>query len=262
MQAAVQLAGYTPSEARLLRKAVAKKKARGAAQAPRPVRRRARWPTDRPQATAERDLRRHRESSPTTASTRPTPPTTPSSPCQTAYLKAHYPIEYMTALMSVVTATTDKVALYIADCRRMGIEVLPPDVNAGGLDFDIEAGRRARRPSASAWPPSRTSASGRCRRFSTRAARRALRRRRGLRPPGRPAPGGQARPGIAGQVGALDSLCPRCNLLDALDRLISLSTAHFRGGRGRAAVALRRATGVSERLEMPASRSGVPVASS
>ena len=57
---------------------------------------------------------------------------------QTAYLKAHYPTEYMTALMSVFKADTDKVALYIVDCRRMGIEVLPPDVNAGGLDFEIE----------------------------------------------------------------------------------------------------------------------------
>ncbi len=57
---------------------------------------------------------------------------------QTAYLKAHYPAEYMTALMSVALHDTDKVALYVADCRRMGIEVLPPDINASQWDFTIE----------------------------------------------------------------------------------------------------------------------------
>jgi DNA polymerase III subunit alpha len=57
---------------------------------------------------------------------------------QTAYLKAHYPIEYMTANLSAYKANTDRVALYVADCRRMGIEVLPPDVNTSGWDFTIE----------------------------------------------------------------------------------------------------------------------------
>ena len=44
---------------------------------------------------------------------------------QTAYLKANYPVEYMAALMTGHCATSDKVALYIADCRHQGIEVLP-----------------------------------------------------------------------------------------------------------------------------------------
>lgn len=57
---------------------------------------------------------------------------------QTGYLKAHYPIEYMTALMSVSKNETEKVALYAADCRRMGIQVLPPDVNKSLWDFSIE----------------------------------------------------------------------------------------------------------------------------
>ncbi|HEX6303950.1 MAG TPA: DNA polymerase III subunit alpha, partial [Anaerolineales bacterium] len=57
---------------------------------------------------------------------------------QTAYLKAHYPVEYMTALLSVNQNDTDKIAFYVADCRRMGIEVEPPDVNASGYDFTIE----------------------------------------------------------------------------------------------------------------------------
>ncbi len=57
---------------------------------------------------------------------------------QTAYLKAHYPVEYMTALLTVEQHRTDKVGLLIAEARRMGIEVLPPDVNYSGPDFTIE----------------------------------------------------------------------------------------------------------------------------
>jgi DNA polymerase-3 subunit alpha len=57
---------------------------------------------------------------------------------QTAYLKAHYPVEYMTALLTVEQSNTDKVGLLIAEARRMGIEVLPPNVNYSGLDFTIE----------------------------------------------------------------------------------------------------------------------------
>jgi len=58
--------------------------------------------------------------------------------CQTAWLKAKYPLEYMTALLSVERDNTDKMALLLAECHRMGIEILPPDVNKSGLDFTIE----------------------------------------------------------------------------------------------------------------------------
>jgi len=57
---------------------------------------------------------------------------------QTAFLKAKYPVEYMTALLTAEKGDTDKVALYAADARRMGIEVKPPDVNYSGLDFTID----------------------------------------------------------------------------------------------------------------------------
>ncbi|MCS6845140.1 MAG: DNA polymerase III subunit alpha [Caldilineales bacterium] len=57
---------------------------------------------------------------------------------QTAYLKAHYPLEYMAALLHVERNNPEKVAFYITEARRMGIEVLPPDVNASGLDFTLE----------------------------------------------------------------------------------------------------------------------------
>ena len=53
----------------------------------------------------------------------------------TAYLKANYPSEYMAALLTSVKDDKDKSALYLAECRRMGIKVLPPDVNDSDSDF-------------------------------------------------------------------------------------------------------------------------------
>ncbi len=57
---------------------------------------------------------------------------------QTAYLKAHYPVEFMTALLSVSKNVIEKVGFYIADCRRMGIDVLPPEIGSSEWDFTIE----------------------------------------------------------------------------------------------------------------------------
>jgi DNA polymerase-3 subunit alpha len=53
----------------------------------------------------------------------------------TAYLKANYPAEYMAALLTSVAGDKDKSALYLNECRRMGIKVLPPDVNASTAMF-------------------------------------------------------------------------------------------------------------------------------
>lgn len=53
----------------------------------------------------------------------------------TAYSKAHYPTEFMAALLSSVQDNTDKVAAYIGECQEMGIEVLPPDINESDVDF-------------------------------------------------------------------------------------------------------------------------------
>jgi DNA polymerase-3 subunit alpha len=53
----------------------------------------------------------------------------------TAYLKANYPAEYMAALLTSVGDDKDKSALYLSECRRMGIKVLPPDVNASVATF-------------------------------------------------------------------------------------------------------------------------------
>ncbi len=59
---------------------------------------------------------------------------------QTAYLKAHYTIQYMTALLSAQPDRTDDVIQYINDCRVSGIAVLPPSINGSRFDFTIEGG--------------------------------------------------------------------------------------------------------------------------
>ena len=65
---------------------------------------------------------------------------------QTAYLKTHWPVEFMAALLSGdITGRNfkkkDALVEHIEDCRRMGIEVTPPDVNASGVDFTVANGR-------------------------------------------------------------------------------------------------------------------------
>jgi DNA polymerase III subunit alpha len=57
---------------------------------------------------------------------------------QTAYLKTHFPVEYMTALLSSVAGEQDKVQGYIAECQAMGIDILPPDINVSGSDFTAD----------------------------------------------------------------------------------------------------------------------------
>ena len=57
---------------------------------------------------------------------------------QTAYLKANYTVEYMTSVLTAFRSNEEKVAAAIAECRRMGIEVRPPDVHRSGVEFTVE----------------------------------------------------------------------------------------------------------------------------
>lgn len=59
---------------------------------------------------------------------------------QTAYLKAHYAAEYMAATLTSEISNTDKIVLFIDDCRKLGIQVLPPDVNESERDFTVTKG--------------------------------------------------------------------------------------------------------------------------
>ncbi|HZQ02412.1 MAG TPA: DNA polymerase III subunit alpha [Gaiellaceae bacterium] len=60
---------------------------------------------------------------------------------RTAYLRAHYPCEYMAALISSVMNTKDRVPFYVNACHELGLEVLPPDVNESDVDFAVVDGK-------------------------------------------------------------------------------------------------------------------------
>ncbi|WP_200956795.1 DNA polymerase III subunit alpha [Caloramator mitchellensis] len=60
---------------------------------------------------------------------------------QTAYLKKYYPVEFMSALLTSVMGNTDKVAFYINACRKMHIEVLPPDINESFENFSVSGNK-------------------------------------------------------------------------------------------------------------------------
>jgi DNA polymerase-3 subunit alpha len=147
---------------------------------------------------------------------------------QTAYLKTHYPVEYMTALLSVNQNDTDKVALYVADCRRKGISVEPPDVNASGYDFTIEDyddGSSSIRFGLGAvknvgFGP--VDAILNARQEGPFADINDFARRVDMRQVGRRSLESLIR------VGALDSFGTRPALLASLDHILSISTSHFR----------------------------------
>ena len=171
---------------------------------------------------------------------------------ETAYLKAHYPVEYMTALMSVFHDDTDKVALYIADARRSGFDVLGPDINASYLDFVIEdrpTGKPAIRYGLGAI---KNVGAGAVEAFLQ--ARRAqgafgsveeLARRVDLRHVGKRALESLVR------VGALDSLGDRTSILESLDRILAVSAAHFRAQEVGQLTLFGAGTGVEEHIELP-----------
>ena len=57
----------------------------------------------------------------------------------TAYLKAHYPVEFMAGLLSNEINNTEKISVFVGECKRMGISILPPDINRSGLKFIPES---------------------------------------------------------------------------------------------------------------------------
>lgn len=57
---------------------------------------------------------------------------------QTAYLKAHYPKEFWASMLTSVFENTEKILEYTNECRRIGIKILPPDINKGYSGFAVE----------------------------------------------------------------------------------------------------------------------------
>jgi DNA polymerase-3 subunit alpha len=171
---------------------------------------------------------------------------------QTAYLKTHYPEEYMTAVLSVNQNDTSKVALYAADCRRMGIEVAPPDVNISEWDFSIEdhqdgkstirfglgAVKNVGRVPVDVILEARTQ-EGPFENINDFAHRVDL-RHVGKRPLE-----------CLVRVGALDRFGPRPALLQSLDRLVSFSGAHFRAVEVGQMTLFGPDTGLQEEFSLP-----------
>lgn len=61
---------------------------------------------------------------------------------QTAYMKANYPVEYLAALLTADSGNTDQISIYVDEAKRMGISVLPPDINESGADFTVTGKKR------------------------------------------------------------------------------------------------------------------------
>ena len=178
---------------------------------------------------------------------------------ETAYLKAHYPIEYMTALLSVFKHDTDRVALYIADCRRLGIDVLPPDVNASGVDFEIETGEGGKTAVRYGLAAIKNVGEGAVQLILEARLKGGLfvgpgdfARRVDLRQVGR-----RALESL-GRVGALDGLAARPAVLEALDRIMSSSGVHFRAAEVGQLSLFGTATGVADSLDLSSMITDVP----
>ncbi len=165
---------------------------------------------------------------------------------QTAYLKANYPLEYMTALLTVYMGDTDRVALYTAECRRIGLNVLPPSVNKSGLNFEVDEQEQ----------PVIRYGLGAIKNVGHSAVEVILEaradegfahledfaRRVDLRQVGKRAVESLIR------VGALDEFGSRLDLLESLERIMSYSATHFRAAEVGQMSIFGDSTGVAEEL--------------
>ena len=137
MQAAMQLAGYEASDADSLRKAIAKKKEKSLDSHRRKFIKGAQEHTHMSRRDAE-DIFTDWENFARYGFNKSHAADYGVIAVQTGYLKYHFPVEYMTALLSAWKNDTDKVSTYVGGCRSLGIEVLPPDINSSDYDFSIE----------------------------------------------------------------------------------------------------------------------------
>ena len=176
---------------------------------------------------------------------------------QTAYLKLHYPFEYMTALLSVSKNDTDKVALYVADARRMGLGVEPPDINASEWDFAIEDCKDNTSVIRFGLGAVKNVGQGAVETIFTERQNGLFRdindfaRRVDLRLVGRRALE------CLTKVGALDGFGQRTSLLESLDSIIAISTAHFRAAESGQMSLFGQSTGVIEEIHLKPARNEV-----
>jgi DNA polymerase-3 subunit alpha len=170
---------------------------------------------------------------------------------QTAYLKAHYPAEYMAALLSANAGKTEQVALYVAEARSMGVPVLAPEINSSHWDFAIEDinGKPNIRFGLSAVKNvgqaaveliikerERTGPFQNLNEFARRVDLRAV---------------GKRALECLIKVGAVDAFGSRSALLASLDRIVSISSNHFRAAESGQMSLFGEATGVVEDIQLP-----------
>jgi DNA polymerase-3 subunit alpha len=252
MRAAVEIAGYTPSESDELRKAISKKK--------------------------KEEIEKHRNKFVAGAVRNGIAKETAEAiysdweefarygfnkshaadygviAVQTAYLKAHYTAEYMAALLSANAGKTEQVALYVAEARSMGVPVLAPDINASGWDFEIED------PEEADGKPNIRFGLGAVKNVGEGAVELIIKernqggkftnlndfaRRVDLR-----AAGKRALEYLI-KVGAMDAFGNRPALLASLDRVVSISSNHFRAAEAGQMSLFGESTGVSEDIQLP-----------
>jgi DNA polymerase-3 subunit alpha len=169
---------------------------------------------------------------------------------QTAYLKAHYPAEYMAALMSASAGATEKVALYVADARAMGVPVLAPGINTSEWDFGIEDldGRPSIRFGLSAVKNvsiNAVEAIIESRKEGKFIDLNDFARRVDLRSVGK-----RSLECLI-KVGALDEFGNRPALLAYIDRVVAISSNHFRAADSGQMSLFGANTGVIEEIQLP-----------
>jgi DNA polymerase-3 subunit alpha len=257
MFAAMEMAGYTASEADDLRKAIAKKKAK-ALKTHREKFIQGSVDNDVDQKTAT-EVFDDWENFARYGFNKAHAADYGVIAVQTAFLKTHYPLEYMTALLSVFKQDSDKVALYIADCRRIGLEIMPPDVNASGYDFSsedrgdgkvgIRFGLGAAKNVGQGAIETILEAREEDGAFNTLEE---FARRVDLRKVGKRAMESLIR------VGAIDSLAPRIAMMESMDRIMALSANHFRAAEAGQMSFFGQKTGVTDNLDLPPVTSDIP----
>ena len=172
---------------------------------------------------------------------------------QTAYLKAHYSAEYMAALLSANAGKTEQVALYVAEARSMGVPVLAPEINASEWDFGIEDAEADGKPrirfglgaiknvgqAAVELIIEERNRNGKFKNLNEFARRVDLR-----------AVGKRALECLI-KVGAMDMFGNRAALLASLDRVVSISSNHFRATEAGQMSLFGELTGVIEDIQLP-----------
>src|SRR5260221_2460308 len=249
MRAAVELAGYTPSESDELRKAISKKK--------------------------KEDIEKHRHKFVTGAVKHGMEKEIAEAiysdweefarygfnkshaadygviAVETAYLKVNYTAEYMAALMSASAGQTEKVAWYVADGRSMGVPVLAPEVNTSSWGFAIENIEGKPHIPFALWCVENAGQAaveliikereqnGKFKDLNDFARRVDLR-----------AVGKRVLESLV-KVGAMDNFGNRAALLASLDRVVAISNNHFRAADAGQMSLFGSATGVVEEINLP-----------